>query len=213
MLRLMIEVKDFNAGQIEQELAQIEQRVSELFPEATLNIVGTTIQFSVIENYIAQGELISCIIALVVIGVLMMLVFQSVTLGLIGMIPNLTPVVVLGLMGYLNIPLDMMTMVVVPILLGLAVDDTIHFMNHSKLEFQRTGRYNLAIHQTFKTVGKAIFLTSFILIASFATYLTSITNFLFHLGLLLICGVLSALLADYFITPVLIAWFQPFGKE
>jgi predicted RND superfamily exporter protein len=91
--------------------------------------------------------------------VLMMLVFRSVKTGLIGMIPNIAPALVVGgYMGLHHITLDMMTMIVMPMLLGLAVDDTIHFINHAKLEFQRrllTGGDT----ETLVTVGKALFLS------------------------------------------------------
>jgi predicted RND superfamily exporter protein len=116
-------------------------------------------------------------------------------------------------MGYLEIPIDMTTMVIIPILLGLAVDDTIHFITHSKLEFERTRNYRNAIQTTFRTVGKAIFTTSFILIASFSAYMTSVALFFVHLAVLMSVGVLAALLADYFITPILVMWTKPFGSE
>jgi predicted RND superfamily exporter protein len=213
-LRLLAEVKEFNTGEIEEEFNILKQRVNELFPEARLNMAGTVVQFSVVQNYITKGEVVSTLIALVVIGLLMMIVLRSVKTGLIGMIPNLAPVVVvLGLMGYLSIPLDVVTMVVIPILLGLAVDDTIHFITHSKLEFQRTGNYRTAIQKTFQIVGKAIFTTSFIIIAAFSIYMVSIAVFFFHLSILFISGVISALLADYFITPILVDWTKPFGAE
>jgi len=213
-LRLLAEVKEFNTGEIEQEFQVLKGRVKELFPDVKLNMAGTIVQFSVVQNYITKGEVVSTLIALIVIGLLMTIVLQSFKTGLIGMIPNLAPVfVVLGLMGYLNIPLDVVTMVVIPILLGLAVDDTIHFITHSKLEFQRTGSYRTAIQKTFQTVGKAIFTTSFIVVAAFSTYMVSTAVFFFHLSILFISGVASALLADYFITPILVNWTKPFGEE
>ena len=130
------------------------------------------------------------------------------------MIPNLAPVIVVGgLMGYLDIPLEMTTMMIIPMLLGLAVDDTIHFINHCKLEFQRTGSYQTSIKLTFQTVGKAIFMTSFILVATFLVYMTSIARFFTNLSLLAISGISSALLADYFITPILVKWSKLYGKE
>lgn len=116
-------------------------------------------------------------------------------------------------MGLHHITLDMMTMIVMPMLLGLAVDDTIHFINHAKLEFQRTGSYHEAIRETFVTVGKALFLTSFILAASFSVYLTSSARIFFYIGFLSILGITAALLADYCITPILVSWAQPFGAE
>ena len=213
-LRLLVEVVDPDTAEVEREFDYLRARVRELFPEARFGMVGGLVQYSVIQNYIAKGEIVSFLIALVVIGLLMMLVFQSVKTGLIGMIPNLAPVIVVGgLMGYLDIPLEMTTMMIIPMLLGLAVDDTIHFITHCQLEVQRTGNYQQSIEKTFQTVGKAIFLTSCILIATFSVYLTSIARFFINLSILAIAGVLSALLADYFVTPVLIYLTKPFHKQ
>ena len=212
-LRLMIEISRFDSDEIEREFRYIENRVRELFPDAKFGMVGGVVRSSVAQNYIAKGEVVSFLIALFVIGILMSVVFRSVRTGLIEMIPNLAPVIVVGgLMGYLDIPLEMTTMMIIPMLLGLAVDDTIHFINHCKLEFQRTGNYRKSIETTFQTVGKAIFMTSFILVATFLVYSTSIARFFTNLSVLAVSGVSSALLADYFITPILVNWSKPYGK-
>lgn len=212
-LRLMVEVGDIDTAQINRELRYIENRVKELFPDAKFGMVGGLVQVSVIQSYISKGEVVSFLIALFVIGILMIIVFRSLKTGLIGMIPNLAPVIVVGgLMGYLDIPLEMTTMMIIPMLLGLAVDDTIHFITHCKLEFQRAGNYQRSIEMTFKTVGKAIFMTSFILVAAFLVYSTSIARFFTNLSVLAVSGVSSALLADYFITPILVNWSKPYGK-
>lgn len=213
-LRLSVEVTAFDSAAVQEGFRTITRRAQELFPDAQVGLVGTLMQISIMQNYVAKGEIISFFISLLVIGLLMMIVFQSISTGLIGMIPNVAPqLLVLGLMGYLHIPLDMTTMMIVPMLLGLAVDDTIHFINHTKLEFQRTGSYEQSVHSTFVTIGKSIFMASLILIASFSAYLTSIAAFFVHLAVLLIIGVASALVAEYFVTPVLVYWLQPFGKE
>jgi len=212
-LRLMVEVGGIDTAEINREFRYIEKRVKELFPGAKFGMVGGLVQVSVIQSYISKGEVVSFLIALFVIGILMIVVFRSVKTGLIGMIPNLAPVIVVGgLMGYLDIPLEMTTMMIIPMLLGLAVDDTIHFITHCKLEFQRAGNYQRSIEMTFKTVGKAIFMTSFILVAVFLVYMTSIARFFTNLSVLAISGVSSALLADYFITPILVNWAKPYGR-
>ncbi len=213
-LRLTAEVEDFSSKEFEYEVDYMEKRVKELFPDATLGIIGSAVQYSVMGNYVARGAAKSFLIALCVIMIIMMLVFRNIKTGLIGMIPNITPVIIVGgYMGLFHIPLDMMTMIIMPMLLGLAVDDTIHFLNHTKLEFERSGKYARSIRETFVTVGKALFMTSFILICSFSVYLTSNAKIYIHIGLLSILGIASALLADYFVTPVLIKWTKPFGKE
>ena len=116
-------------------------------------------------------------------------------------------------MGYFRTPLDMMTMIIGPMILGLAVDDTIHFINHCKLEFWRTGSYEKAIRETFRTVGKALFMTTLIIVLGFVAYTTSLDKFYFNLGIYTIVAILAALLSDFFVTPVLIMWTKPFGKE
>jgi predicted RND superfamily exporter protein len=98
-------------------------------------------------------------------------------------------------------------------LLGLAVDDTIHFINHSQLEFTRTQSYAQSTRRVFVSVGTALFLTSTVLILCFAAYLISAAKVFVNMGYLVAAGILAALLADFFITPVLLNWVQPFGKE
>jgi uncharacterized protein len=117
---------------------------------------------------------------------------------------NSVSLVLTGLMGYFGIPFDMGLMVVIPILLGIAVDDTIHFISYSQVEFQRSGQYRLSVQRTFASVGKALFMTTFILVASFTMFMTLVAAFFLHLGALMTVGFVSALLADYCLTPVLI---------
>lgn len=99
----------------------------------------------------------------------MMIVFGSVRIGLIGLIPNITPAIVVGgLMGWMDYPLDMMTATIMPMILGLAVDDTIHFINHGHLEFDRQRNYRSAILRSFRIVGTPLVLTSVIIIVNFS---------------------------------------------
>jgi predicted RND superfamily exporter protein len=164
--------------------------------------------------YIIHGQVISFAIAFLVITVILMVVFGNVKTGLIGLIPNITPAIVIGgILGFAGIPLDTSTVIIMPMILGLAVDDTIHFINHGKLEFARTGKYRSSITRTFGTVGVALFFTSMILSAVFLIYMTSEVKTYFNTGLLAISGILSALLADYLVTPGLFRYFRIFGPE
>jgi len=213
-LRISAEVGDFMAKEFEKQWDYLETRTKELFPDAKFGIVGVAVQFSTMAVYITKGQIRSLLIALIVITILMMIVFGSIKTGLIGMIPNIAPTIFAGgLMGFLGTPLDMMTMIIGPMILGLAVDDTIHFINHCKLEFWRTGNYRKAIRDTFRTVGKALFMTTLIIVLGFVAYITSLDKFCSNLGIYTIVAILAALLADFFVTPVLIMWTKPFGKE
>ncbi|MBT8329091.1 MAG: MMPL family transporter, partial [Desulfofustis sp.] len=103
-------------------------------------------------------------IALVVITIMMILLIGNLKLGLISMIPNLAPIItVLGLMGWLAINLDMFTMLIASIVIGLAVDDTIHFMYNFKRYYQQTGDLKEAVENTLMTAGRAMLTTSVVL--------------------------------------------------
>jgi hypothetical protein len=130
------------------------------------------------------------------------------------MIPNLMPLVVIGgYMGHFNSPLDMMTMTIMPMLLGIAVDDTIHFINQIKFEFEKCGNYNQAIINAFHTIGKNLAMTTIILCVSFGMFTLSPVANMVRIGYLAPLGLIAALLADYFVTPALIRLTKPFGKE
>ena len=213
-LRLMVEMEDYNSGKAEKEIDEITAYAQKLYPEAVVTTVGTIPQFTVMMQYVARGQILSFGIALIIIGVLMMFVFGSVRIGLIGLIPNVTPAIVVGgLMGWLDYPLDMMTATIMPMILGLAVDDTIHFINHGRLEFDKKRNYSGAVLRTFRIIGAPLILTSIIITVNFSVYMTSEGLSFLHMGFLSVAGILSALAADLCITPVLFSKFKIFGKE
>ncbi len=214
MLRARIELMKFDANKIEKGLNIIQKKGKELFPNAKIGIIGSAVTFAGANKKIVTGEIKSFLTALVVIGILLILVFGSFKTGLIGMIPNITPLIAIGgFMGYGNYQLDMMSMMIIPMLLGVAVDDTIHFINHIKYEFEKCGNYEESIIRSFPTVGKTLAMTTIILTATFSMYIFSPVAALTRIGILTSLGLISALLADYLMTPILVQWAKPFGKE
>lgn len=213
-LRLMVEISDFNSGEVERELNDLTQKTSEMFPGVTMTAVGNIPQYTTMMQYLVRGQMQSFLISVLIIAIVLMIAFQSVRVGLIGLIPNLMPAIFVGgFMGLAGIPLDMMTATLIPMMLGMAVDDTIHFFNHSKLEFERMPNYSVAIRKTFRVVGVAIVTTSIITSAVFACFATSACTMCINFGVLAVIGILSALLADLFITPLLVKKFNVYGKE
>jgi predicted RND superfamily exporter protein len=165
-------------------------------------------------NKVVFGELKSFAGSFLIIFILLALVFGNIRTALIGMIPNVAPVVIIGgIMGYGKIPLDMLTMTIMPMLLGIAVDDTIHFISHIELERERGKSYREAVLDTFATIGRTLGATTVILCAMFAVYAFSPIAMLFHVGVLAIIGMASALLSDYTLTPLLIYVIKPLRKE
>ena len=213
-LRLMVEISDFNSAQVEREMAQIQDDAQNLFPEAKITVVGNIPQFVTMMQYLVRGQMLSFVISILIIGIILMIAFQSIRVGFIGLVPNMMPAIFVGgYMGWMGIPLDMMTATLLPMMLGMAVDDTIHFINHSKLEYDRTRHYRTSIRRTFRVVGVAIFITSIITSAVFASFCSSACTMCVNFGLMAIIGILSALAADLFVTPILVTKCKVFGKE
>lgn len=213
-LRMAIDVAAYDANELAANMKTVEQTCTQLFPQADCHLMGAAVQFAELNNKIVFGELYSFLTSLVAIAILMMLVFGSVKMGLIGLIPNIFPVIVIGaIMGYLDIPLDIITMAIMPMILGIAVDDTIHFTNHTKYLFEKEKSYDRAIFGTFYSIGKTLAMTTIILSATFLVYLTCKIDAILRLGVLAAVGLLSALAADYLMTPILIYISKPFGVE
>ncbi len=214
MLRAQIQITTFNANEIVKEIKAIKRISKEKFQDAEVSVVGSAVQFAELNKKVVLGEIKSILVALTVIGFLLILVFGSIKTGLTGMIPNITPLIfIAGYMGYLDSPLDMMTMTIIPMLLGIAVDDTIHLINQIKYEFEKRANYEHAIVASLKTIGKNLTMTTIILSATFAMYIFSPVSTMTRIGVLVSLGLLVALVTDFLVTPALILITKPFGKE
>jgi predicted RND superfamily exporter protein len=148
----------------------------------------------------------SYIIAALVITVMMILLLGDIKIGLISMIPNLLPIILtLGVMGWLGMPLDLFTMLIGSIAIGLAVDDTIHFMHNYRRYHLQSGDVYQAVHKTLLSSGRAMLITSIVLATGFFLYMFSTMSNLFNFGLLTGFTILMALLADFLLAPALMA--------
>jgi predicted RND superfamily exporter protein len=213
-LRMEVDLEDYNSLEAKRELVQLENKAKAVFPDTDVSLAGSVAQFTIMQDVLSRGQIVSFLVALAVIGVMMMVVFGSIRTGLIAMIPNITPALVAGgLMGWTDVPLDMMTITIMPMLLGLAVDDTIHFINHAKLEFERTGSYHTSLRRTFAAIGIPLLFTTLIITANFSVYMTSAAKVYVNMGLVTGVGLVSALLADYLVTPVLLVRTRAFSES
>ena len=148
----------------------------------------------------------SYVIAFVVITLMMIFLVGRLRIGLVSMIPNLTPVVVtLGLMGWLGLPLDMFTMLIGSIAIGLAVDDTVHFLSkYLRARREKSLSPADAVRYAFHTVGTALWTTSIVLIAGFLVLTGSPFELNSGMGLLTAITIGLALLADFLLLPTLL---------
>ena len=107
-------------------------------------------------------------------------------------------------MGIADIPLDMATILIGSIVLGLVVDDTIHFLHHFRRAYEYTGDVYAAVRDTLHTTGRALVITSLVLSGGFFVYTASFLMSNIRFGWLSGCAVLFALAADFFLVPALL---------
>jgi predicted RND superfamily exporter protein len=183
--------------------------VTELFEstfaqETEITVTGVTSLLGRTLTAVMHSTARSFLIAFGVIAVLMILLLGDIKTGLISMIPNLFPIVMgMGLMMILDLPLDMFTMLVANIAIGLAVDDTIHFMHNFRRYFSHSGDARLAIEQTLLSAGRAMITTSVVLAAAFYTFILSEMENLWNFGFLTGTVIVLALAADFLLAPAL----------
>jgi len=152
-----------------------------------------------------------------VVGALLVMftvLFRSIKIALIAICPNLISVIaVLGFMGWARIPLDMMTITIAAISVGIAVDDTIHYIHRFKKEFADCGNYLTSMHRCHGSIGYAMYYTSVTIIIGFSILVLS--NFIpsIYFGLLTGLAMVIALIAALTLLPRLIIYIQPFGPE
>ena len=155
----------------------------------------------------------SYLLAAVIISLLMMALLSSVKLGLISMIPNFLPILLsLGLMKLLNIPLDLSTIMVASVVIGLAVDDTIHFMHNFRRYYFETYNVEVAVHRTLQTTGRALLFTSIVLMGGFLVFTQANMKNVQYFGLLTAFTAFMALCADVIVAPAIMFFLQRFPQ-
>ncbi|MEY3014957.1 MAG: hypothetical protein RIT45_3692 [Pseudomonadota bacterium] len=153
-------------------------------------------------------------VAFVIITVMMVLMLRNLRLGLIAMVPNLLPIMmIMGLMGAVGVPIDMSNLLIASIAIGIAVDDTIHFLHHFQAHYQRRGDVEAAISYTFHHSGRAMVSTSVILAMGFCVYISAQMTNLARFGVLVALTVVMALLIDLIFAPALLRWAYRDRKE
>ncbi|MCB4753553.1 MAG: MMPL family transporter [Sulfurovum sp.] len=182
----------------------LQRRLQETFPNDKVEVTGMV---SLLINTFSQAvhsAIQSYFIAFTLISLMMILILGSVRLGLFSMIPNLVPIILgLFIMVLKPISLDMFTLLIGSIAIGLAVDDTIHFMHNFKRYYRQTGDSAEAIRLTFFTTGKALVITSMVLSLGFFSFMMGTMISVQNFGLLTGSVIIFALLSDLLIAPAM----------
>jgi len=202
--RITIKLPWTDAVKSHEVLTHVKTEAAKAFPNDT---VITTGMIPLLINTFANSvhsSVTSYTIAFIAITFMMMLILGSVRIGLLSMIPNLTPIILgLLIMSVADIPLDMFTLLIGSIAIGLAVDDTIHFMHNFRRYYLQSGDSAKAIEQTFYTTGKAMVITTIVLSLGFFAYMMANMISVQNFGLLTGSVIVLALLADLLLAPAL----------
>jgi predicted RND superfamily exporter protein len=181
------------------------------FKKESYFLTGILILYNNMLQSLFDSQILSLGFVMAGIFLMFMILFRSVTLSIIGIIPNLLAATfVLGLMGLINLPLDMMTITIAAIAIGIAVDNSIHYIYRFREEYQSTKDYELSLYRSHDSIGRAIFFTSITIIFGFSILVLS--NFVptIIFGLLTGLAMLIALLAVLTLLPKLLISFKPF---
>lgn len=176
-----------------------------------VQLSGMTVMYNNMLQSLFDSQIKTIGVVFAAIMVMFLILFRSLKLALIGMAPNLIAAgSVLGLMGWLGIPLDMMTITVAAITVGIAVDDTIHYIHRFKTELAKDGDYVATMHRCHRSIGQAMFFTSLTIISGFSILVLS--NFIptIYFGLFTGFAMFMALVGALTLLPRLIILFKPF---
>jgi len=203
-----IEYLDF-FDEVEQELKRVFDPLKEKYPEMKVTLTGGLAMMMKLIDYMSWAQIQSFGISLIIISVVLLFVFGSLKMGFIAMLPNVFPVLVtFGTMGIFGISLDGDTLIIAPLVIGIAVDDTIHFMSYFRAHFAESGDVIQSIVVSLKEAGQAIIFSTVILVCGFMTMVFSTHVGMSNFGYLSAIAFISALLADLFLLPSLCVLLQ-----
>lgn len=184
------------------------------FSEDRIAISGLLVLYNNMLQSLFKSQILTLGVVMVGIALMLLVLFRSVPLAIIGIIPNILAAgIILGLMGWFRIPLDMMTITIAAITIGIAVDNSIHYIYRFREEFARKQDYIETLHYCHANIGKAVFYTAVTIIVGFSILVMS--NFIptIYFGLLTAFAILVAFFAALTLLPKLILIWKPFTPQ
>ena len=176
-------------------------------------LAGVLILFNNLLQSLFKSQILTLGVVMAGITIMFLILFRNITLSLIGVVPNfMAAFLILGIIGLLGIPLDMMTITIAAITIGIAVDNSIHYIYRFKEEFKKINNYNETLKKCHETVGVAILNTSITIVFGFSILVLS--NFIptIYFGIFTGIAMLLAMISVLTLLPKLILVVKPFGN-
>ena len=212
-VRVIESAEDLNRDEL---LRRIEEGIeSEFgFTDDQVRLSGILVMYNNVLQSLFQSQILTIGVVMLAIMLMFLTLFKSLPIAIICIIPNaIAAALVLGIMGWLDIPLDIMTITIAAISVGIGVDNTIHYMERFRREFSRFGNYRETMFCCHNSIGRAMYFTSMTIVAGFS--ILSLSNFIPSIvfGLLTSFAMLVALIGSLTLLPQLLMTFKPLGPE
>ncbi|MFT7128094.1 MAG: putative RND superfamily exporter protein [Gammaproteobacteria bacterium] len=189
--------------------------VNELgFQKEQIHLTGMLVLYNNMLQSLYRSQILTIGAVFIAIVLMFIVLFRSLSIALIAIAPNILAAgIVLGGMGLVGIPLDIMTVTIAAISVGIAVDNTIHYVHRFRTEFPKDRNYLATMYRCHASIGKAMFYTSITVIVGFS--ILSMSNFTpsIYFGLLTSLAMFAALLGSLLLLPQLLITFKPLGPN
>jgi hypothetical protein len=209
--RITIKTPWVDAVVCEKFIDKIQQRLSDQFQDfASVHATGLMALLARAISAAIYSMTKSYLVAFVAITILMIVLIGNWKLGLVSMVPNFLPILTtMGIMGLLNIPLDINSLMIGSIAIGIVVDDTVHFIYNFQKYYERTANPYKAVRETLLGTGRALLITSLVLCTGFFILMFASLNHLVNFGFFTGITILIALAADFFLMPAIMVLMHP----
>lgn len=178
--------------------------------ETTYRLTNLMVLYNNMLQSLFSSQIATAGTSILILAGMFMVLFRRVKLVLISLVVNLIPIsLVFGIMGWLSIPLDIMTITIAAIALGIAVDDTIHFMHRFEFELKHSGSYEEAVKNSLNSVGHPMYHTTIIIVIGFSILMLSNLVPTIYFGLLTGVVMISVLISNLLLLPRLVYSFKP----
>lgn len=192
------------------KVAKLNQNFDIFFQSLNTNLIdykmtGTALLVDKNNGFLATNMAMGLGIAFLLIALIMGILFRSIKMAIISLIPNIIPLLfIAGIMGFTGTTINMSTSIIFTIAFGIAVDDTIHFLSKYKIQLTKRKTSIYALKRTYLSTGKAIILTSLILCGGFVSLIFSDFKSTFLIGLYITITLLMAVVTDLTLLPILL---------
>ncbi len=182
--------------------------------ETRVKFTGLLVLYNNVLQSLYASQILTLGAVFVAIGIMFLALFRSVSLALLGLAPNILAAgLVLGVMGLAGIPLDIMTITIAAIVVGMGVDNCIHYIHRFRREFEVDGDYRESMYRSHSSIGRAMYYTTLTVVVGFS--MLTLSNFTpsIYFGVLTVMAMLAAVMGALLLLPKLIIAFKPLGPE